>query len=83
MSLDPLKAKLEAFGWYVEELDGHNHIKLKQSLATSKHRDKPTALILDTVKGKGVSFMENSVEWHYRNPTDDLLHKALDEVSQQ
>lgn len=82
ISLNPLKAKLEAFGWHAEELDGHNHDELKKSLASSKFSKKPTALILNTTKGKGVSFMENSVAWHYKSPSDEQLHEALAEILQ-
>lgn len=83
VSLNPLKAKLEAFGWHAEELDGHNHNELAKYLAASKHKNKPTALILNTIKGKGVSFMENSVAWHYKSPSDKQLHEALEEISQR
>jgi transketolase len=82
ISLSPLKAKLQAFGWNVQELDGHNHHELAASLASIKHSTKPSALILNTIKGKGVSFMEGSVAWHYKSPSDEQLLAALAEISQ-
>ena len=79
ISLRPLSEKLDAFGWSVEEVDGHNHNQLRKALISAKNQNKPSALILNTVKGKGVSFMERSVAWHYRTPTDEELQRALQE----
>jgi transketolase len=79
LGLEPLKDKLLAFGCAVTEIDGHNHAELERALL---QRDpyKPQAVIARTIKGKGVSFMEHSVEWHYRNPNDDELKAALEEL---
>lgn len=81
LSLKPLDEKLKAFGWDVYTVDGHSHDELKDALTCAKQSSKPVALIMLTTKGKGVSFMENSVEWHYKSPNDDELSNALGEVA--
>ena len=82
LRLEPLHSKFDAFGWAVQEVDGHDHDALERALgAGSWPAGKPALLIANTVKGKGVSFMENQVEWHYRNPTPDLLAQALAEIA--
>jgi transketolase len=81
IGLEPLVAKLESFGWAVREVDGHDHAALKGHLALAPwHPEKPSLLLAHTVKGKGVSFMENKVEWHYRSPDSALLAAALEEI---
>ena len=81
LSLEPLRAKWEAFGWEVREVDGHDHAALTESLSSIPFKTgKPSVLIAHTVKGKGVSYMENSLAWHYRSPNDELLTQALDEL---
>ena len=67
IKLDPLKNKFENFGWNVIEIDGHNHKELAKSLEKSD-TSKPTMIIANTTKGKGISFMENNILWHYRFP---------------
>ncbi|HEV8406971.1 MAG TPA: transketolase [Sphingomicrobium sp.] len=81
LRLEPLHSKFDAFGWAVQEVDGHDHDALLNALDIgSWPAEKPAMLIAHTVKGKGVSFMENRVEWHYRNPTAELLAQALAEI---
>jgi transketolase len=81
LRLEPLADKLAAFGWAVREADGHNHAALGAELSrTPWQAAKPSVLIAHTVKGKGVSFMENKVEWHYRNPGREELERALIEL---
>ena len=59
------------FGWHVMEVDGHDHRALREALThTDNPEHKPTVIVAHTVKGKGVSFMENDVLWHYRFPHD-------------
>lgn len=71
LELGDLGAKWRAFGWNVKEIDGHNHGQLRNALSdTSNENHRPTVIIADTVKGKGVSFMENDILWHYRFPHD-------------
>lgn len=81
IGLEPLIDKLVAFGWAVREVDGHNHVALREDLASAPWQiGMPSLLLAHTVKGKGVSFMENKVEWHYRSPDDMLLATALAEL---
>lgn len=81
LALEPLADKLRAFGWAVREVDGHDHAALQDALgSTPWTAGKPSALIAHTIKGKGVSFMENSVKWHYSSPNDEQLAKALAEL---
>lgn len=81
LRLEPLHSKFDAFGWAVREVDGHDHAALASAFdADSWPADKPAMVIAHTTKGKGVSFMENKVEWHYRNPTTELLAEALAEI---
>ena len=81
LRLEPLHSKFDAFGWAVQEIDGHDHQALTSALDRgSWPSDKPAMLIAHTIKGKGVSFMENRVEWHYRNPTPELLAQAIAEI---
>jgi transketolase len=84
LSLEPLVDKLQAFGWCVREADGHDHQALTDCLhATPWQPGKPSLLLAHTVKGKGVSFMENKVEWHYRSPNDAQLADALQQIGGQ
>ncbi len=81
LSLEPFEDKWRAFGWDVKRCDGHDHKSLIRSLASSDSKmEKPRVVICDTTKGKGVSFMENSVLWHYRAPNDEERDAALKEL---
>lgn len=81
LGLEPLAEKFSAFGWAVKDIDGHDHNALNQSLGSIPWiPGKPSVLIAHTVKGKGVSFMENRVEWHYKSPTKEQLEQALSEI---
>lgn len=83
MSVQPLKAKFEAFGWYVLEADGHDFADLHRALTLCLGlREKPVVIVARTTKGRGVSFMENSVEWHARPITDEELQLALEELGE-
>lgn len=79
-NLNPLDKKLEAFNWEVKIIDGHNVEQIYEALEASKKSDKPTAIIANTVKGKGVSFMENQCCWHGKAPCDEDCQRALDEL---
>ena len=69
LSLAPFAEKWKAFGWNVLDIDGHNHDELRAALSKAKEStDKPTVIIANTVKGKGISFMEFDILWHYRFP---------------
>jgi transketolase len=81
LGLEPLANKLQAFGWSVKEVDGHNVADIEGILmATPWVSEKPSVLIAHTIKGKGVSFMENKVEWHYKSPNAEQLAQAIEEV---
>lgn len=81
MGLEPLVDKWISFGWHVIRLDGHNIAALQAGFAeAAATKGKPTVIIADTVKGKGVSFMENNPKWHGVAPTADELKKALEEL---
>ena len=74
--------KWRTFNWNVIEVkDGHNHNELKQAFMINS-KDKPKVIIARTVKGKGVSFMENNILWHYRDPQGELYEQALKEVEE-
>lgn len=82
LRIEPLADKFRAFGWAVQEVDGHNHDAIRNKLDKKVWEPgKPSFLIAHTIKGKGVSFMENSVDWHYKSPSAELLVKALEEIS--
>ena len=79
--LHPLAEKFRAFNWAVAEIDGHDHEALRAALAgASPQAGRPTAVICHTVKGKGVSFMEGHLLWHYRSPDAAQLEEALREL---
>jgi transketolase len=81
LKLEPLAEKFRAFGWSVREVDGHDVTALGAVLDTVPlEKGKPNAIIAHTVKGKGVSWMEGKVLWHYRPPSPDELVTALAEV---
>lgn len=80
MTITPLKEKFESFGWYVQEVDGHNFEALENAIENAKKQDKPSMIVAETIKGKGVSFMENQASWHGKAPNDEEYEKAIDEI---
>ncbi|MEY2539374.1 MAG: transketolase [Verrucomicrobiota bacterium] len=81
IDLDPLPDKWHAFGWGVREIDGHDLKALDEALtAVPLKADRPSCIVAHTVKGKGVSFMEDKLLWHYTAPKGDELPKALAEI---
>lgn len=81
--LEPFAAKWEAFGWATAEIDGHDLDAVTTALgAAPLQAGRPTAFIAHTVKGKGVSFMENDLEWHYKTPTCADLKRAIAEIEE-
>ncbi len=83
MELEPLDAKLEAFGWHVIGVDGHDTRQLIDAFEAAKRvSGKPTAIIARTVKGKGVSFMEDNPEWHGKGPSMEQMEQALAEIGE-
>lgn len=80
-SAAPIDKKFEAFGWHTIVIDGHDFYQIEAALNEAEKTDKPVAIIAKTVKGKGVSFMENQVSWHGSAPNDELAAKAIEELN--
>lgn len=81
MDLEPIKEKLVAFKWNVLEIDGHDFEQMKIAFQNAKEtKEKPTFIIAHTIKGKGVSFMEDNVEWHGKAPNEKETLLALEEL---
>jgi transketolase len=80
IALEPFAAKWQSFGWEVHEVDGHDHAALESALNQRATAGRPVCVIAHTVKGKGVSFMENTVLWHYRIAVGDEYERALREL---
>ena len=78
--LDPLADKIKAFNWNVIEIDGHDINQIYQAIEEAKKADKPTAIIANTIKGKGVSFMENNAGWHGKATKPEEFEKAMKEL---
>ena len=82
MPSEPLDKKFEAFNWNVQSVDGHDFDALERAFAAAAAcREKPTVLLARTVKGKGVSFMENDAGWHGKAPNDEQYEKAHAELA--
>lgn len=81
MNVTPIKEKFEAFGWNAIEIDGHNFDEIEDAISKAHESiDKPTVIIAHTVKGKGVSFMENQAGWHGKAPNDEEYNIAIEEL---
>ena len=81
MNPGPIDKKFEAFGWNVLSIDGHNYDQIIDAIAKAKEfKGKPTAIICNTVKGKGVSFMENQVSWHGSAPNEEQYNIAMEDL---
>ncbi len=80
-SIGDVKLKFEAFGWNACEINGHDINEIYNAINIAKKSDKPFVIVADTIKGKGVSFMENNSEWHGKSPNDEELQAALKELS--
>lgn len=79
VNLEPFGAKWRAFGWHAVRVDGHDHDALRAAFA-ERAGNRPTCIVADTVKGRGVSFMENEVLWHYRAPRGEEYVAAMREL---
>lgn len=81
LALDPLADKFKSFGWEVHEIDGHDHSQILNAVrGVSVSRAKPTMVVAHTIKGKGISFMEDDNNWHYRIPTIEEVKLAKAEL---
>jgi transketolase len=81
MPIEPVADKWRAFGWHVVEIDGHNMTEIVEALEGAKtFKGMPTIVIARTIKGKGVSFMENVVDWHGKAPCREEAEQALEEI---
>ncbi len=81
MPIEPLRPRWESFGWRVLEVDGHDHAAIMEMMdAARAPTSQPTFVICNTVKGKGVSFMEHAVDWHGKAPDDEQCARALAEL---
>lgn len=84
LNMGNLEEKFKSFGCRAVTIDGHNHDLIKKTLdkAISTDIQLPTVIIADTIKGKGVSFMENKLEWHFKSPNEEQLRMALEELGE-
>lgn len=83
MKLEPLIDKWKAFGWNVKAIDGHNHEEIKIAFKEIlQNKRGPNVIIANTIKGKGISFMENNIIWHYRDPQGEEYKNALKELEE-
>jgi transketolase len=80
LSIEPLAAKFNSFNFEVREINGHHFEEIYSSLTSPPKDNKPVIIIANTIKGKGVSFMENTPMWHYRAPSEIELTNALREL---
>ena len=81
INLEPFKEKFVSFGSNLIEVDGHNHLELTNAFIKSNNSKSPSVILCNTIKGKGVSFMENKVLWHYRSPQGKEYEKAKEELN--
>lgn len=81
MPLDDLAEKWRCFGWDASDVDGHDHEKLRAAICAS-NSGKPRCIVAHTVKGKGITFMENELLWHYRDPQGEWYGKAVRELEE-
>ena len=81
MALEPFFSKWESFGWHCQEINGHDFFEIENAFKRIKDiKNKPHMIIAHTIKGKGISFMEDNNNWHYRTPNKEELESALKEI---
>jgi transketolase len=84
LNMGDMEAKIKSFGWNVTSADGHDCGELYDAVSSlSAHRGKPSAIIADTIKGKGVSAFEDKVLWHYKWPEDEHMETAMKELEER
>ena len=77
-SVDNLNKKFDSFGFYVQNIDGHNFLEIINSIDNAKKSNKPNVIIANTIKGKGIPFMENDVDWHGKKLSEENYKKAVE-----
>jgi len=83
INLEPIIDRWTAFGWAVKEIDGHNHFQIEETFSNLPFtKGKPNMVIAHTIKGKGISFLEDKLESHYKSPTKEQYELALKELNQ-
>ena len=83
IDLHPLKEKFETFRWETYEVNGHDHHALKNIFIKAQNLNgKPKVIIAHTIKGKGISFMEGKLLWHYKSPSEAQFNEANNELNQ-
>jgi len=80
--LEPLEEKFRSFGWNCLSIDGHDHSELNRAFNYRSNNIKPTVIIANTIKGKGVDFMEDTVKWHYKSPDEKEYLEAIEQIKQ-
>lgn len=84
LDLHPLAEKFQTFGWHVVEIDGHDVEQIRSAMDSfAGVQERPMVILAHTVKGKGVSYMENLLAWHYKSPNPEQLAQALQELEEQ
>ena len=78
MAINPVKEKFEAFGWFVQEIDGHSFDEIIAAVQNAKGQDKPAMIVANTKKGRGVPFMEDKAEWHGKAPKEEEYKMAIE-----
>ncbi len=82
-NIEPLSSKWESFGWYVQIIDGHNVESIQNAIKVAKSiKGKPKVIIANTIKGKGISFMENNYLWHHSSISKEQINQALMELKE-
>jgi transketolase len=83
MNPEPIAEKFEAFGWYVQSIDAHDFEQIEKAVKNAKkQKGKPSMIVAHSIKGKGVSFMENEAGWHGKAPKPEERDKALAELDE-
>ena len=81
MAIEPLQEKWEAFGWRALSIDGHDFTQICEAIETARaETKKPVIIIANTVKGKGIDYMENQAKWHYAGIDSDMMEKAIESI---
>lgn len=83
IKLEPLVKRWETFGWEVKEVNGHNHEEIIKTLLSIESNNKPHLIIAHTIKGKGVSFIENNYKWHHGALSEEQFEKAMEELERK